>query len=336
MHIAIIRQRYTPFGGAERFIENALNTMQRAEDVKLTIIARSWEGADNPNVNKIICNPFYIGRLWRDFSFARAVCKLIKQHDFDIVQSHERVPCGDIYRAGDGVHREWLKKRKTILPWWRYWLLWFAPYHRYIMWQEQRVFSKVKAIIANSSLVKKNLIDNYAVSSSKIHTIYNSVSLKKYNPDNRKKFREGVLQELSISVDSKVLLFVGSGFARKGLLIALESLALLPDNIHLIVVGNDKQQGRYVKITNQLKVEKQVHFVGEQKNPVPFYATADLFIFPTIYDPFPNAVLEAMASGLPVLLSDQCGVKDIVIDGESGYVLDPVVKEQWIESVKNI
>ena len=71
LRIAIIRQRYTPFGGAERFVENALNALQHERSIELTLITRKWKGADNPNIKKIICNPFYIGRLWRDWSFAR-------------------------------------------------------------------------------------------------------------------------------------------------------------------------------------------------------------------------------------------------------------------------
>jgi len=60
LRIAIIRQRYTPFGGAERFVENALNALQQERSIELTLITRKWKGADNPNIKKIICNPFYI------------------------------------------------------------------------------------------------------------------------------------------------------------------------------------------------------------------------------------------------------------------------------------
>ena len=59
----------------------------------------------------IRCEPFYIGRVWRDWGFARSVCAALKTHAYDLVQSHERVACCDVYRAGDGVHRQWLAYR---------------------------------------------------------------------------------------------------------------------------------------------------------------------------------------------------------------------------------
>jgi len=78
----------------------------------VTVLAREWTG-DPGRV--IRCDPFHIGRLWRDWSFARAVCREIARRPFDFVQSHERIACCDIYRAGDGVHAQWLHNRRAIL-----------------------------------------------------------------------------------------------------------------------------------------------------------------------------------------------------------------------------
>ena len=111
MRIALVRQRYNPFGGAERFVERAMSALA-AQHVELTLLTRAWpkeaeSGAAGAakDWRLIRCDPFYLGRVWRDWSFARAVCAAVKSHSFDLVQSHERISCCDVYRAGDGVHR---------------------------------------------------------------------------------------------------------------------------------------------------------------------------------------------------------------------------------------
>ena len=322
IRIALIRQRYTPFGGAERFVENALNTLQKQSDIELTLITRIWNGSDNPNTKKIICNPFYIGRLWRDWSFARCACNAIKKNKFDLVQSHERIPCGDIFRAGDGVHKEWLIQRKKITPLWKQWLIKLSPYHLYLLNQERNVFEaeERKVIIAISNMVKKDILKHY-IPKAIIHTILNSVDLNRYHPKHRCKFRPEIRTSLGLTNNEKILLFVGSGFHRKGLSIIINIISSLPKSIHLVVVGKDKHMSHYKQVSEQQQIENRVHFVGPVINPIPYYASSDLFVFPTVYEPFSNAVLEALACGLPVIISDTCGAKDIITPGINGNVI---------------
>src|SRR5581483_9202184 len=110
MRLAVIRQRYTPFGGAERFVEAALEALLE-RNVAISLYSREWPQTRLQLIEPVICNPPYVGRLWRDFSFARAVCRALRTSDADLVQSHERLLCCDVYRAGDGVHAVWLEQR---------------------------------------------------------------------------------------------------------------------------------------------------------------------------------------------------------------------------------
>src|SRR6266478_4401454 len=73
MRLAIIRQRYTPYGGAERFVESALEALLE-RGVAISLYTRQWPNTRLQLIEPVLCNPFYIGRLWRDWSFARAVC----------------------------------------------------------------------------------------------------------------------------------------------------------------------------------------------------------------------------------------------------------------------
>ena len=111
MRLGIVRQRYTPFGGAERFVERAIDALRRARRARARLHAARGRAARRGRIEPVICNPFYIGSLWRDARFARAVRAALARDRPDLVQTHERIAGCDIFRAGDGVHRAWLAER---------------------------------------------------------------------------------------------------------------------------------------------------------------------------------------------------------------------------------
>src|SRR6185503_13362087 len=101
---------YDPAGGAERFVQSAIRAL-RTQGASLTIVTRRWPDHDG---SAIVLDPFYVGSRWRDAGFARAVCAELAKRRFDLVQSHERIACCDVYRAGDGVHAQWLEERARV------------------------------------------------------------------------------------------------------------------------------------------------------------------------------------------------------------------------------
>ena len=108
LRLAIVRQRYNAFGGAERFIARALPALERA-GADVTLISRKADGWGARRTLRV--DPVHVGKVWRDWSFARAARSAWRREGFDLVQSHERIACCDVYRAGDGVHRQWLEYR---------------------------------------------------------------------------------------------------------------------------------------------------------------------------------------------------------------------------------
>ena len=129
MRVALVRQRYNPYGGAERFIERALPALERA-GAELTLIARSAEGWSARRL--LVTDPFYLGNAWRDASFARAARRAWEAGGFDLVQSHERIAGCGVYRAGDGVHAEWLDIRRAAAGRAERLGIALNPYHRYV------------------------------------------------------------------------------------------------------------------------------------------------------------------------------------------------------------
>jgi len=332
MKIALVRQRYNPYGGAERFVERAMTALAK-QDVGLTLLTRAWSGdqgseqAEPGKDRRVIrCDPFYIGRVWRDWSFARAVRAALESQRFDLVQSHERIAGCDIYRAGDGVHRQWLANRRRAAGMWGRIALALNPYHWYTLAAEKRLFASagLRAVICNSNMVKDEVRQHFALAESKLHVIYNGVDLAAFHPDLRLNWRGRKRAELGVADAAMVFLFVGSGFRRKGLPQLLRALSGVPD-AHLVVVGADKELPQLRRTAGQARLSGRVHFTGGQDDVKPWYGMADCFVLPTLYDPFPNAALEAMACGLPLITSAQCGAAEFIESGVEGYVCrDPL------------
>lgn len=318
--IALIRQRYTAFGGAERFVERALAAL-KAQGAEVTVVTREWTKSSNNNLS--LCNPFFLGRIWRDWSFGKCACG-ITQHRFDLVQSHERLPCADIYRAGDGVHREWLNQRRRVLS--NLQRIWLAinPYQRYVLHAESKLYASplLKAIICNSYMVKEEIRRHFDLPEHQLHVVYNGIDTGAFAPALAKQHRSNIRRQLGIPVNAPVFLFIGSGYERKGLRQALLSFAQQADSTHLIIVGKDKHEPRYRRLAASLGVEGRAHFLGSQKEVLPYYGAADACVLPTLYDPFPNVALEAMATGLPLLTSSKSGAAEIVQEGVNGFICD--------------
>jgi UDP-glucose:(heptosyl)LPS alpha-1,3-glucosyltransferase len=153
----------------------------------------------------------------------------------------------------------------------------------------------------------------------KLPVIYNAVDSAAFSPALRE-HRAAVRERLHVPADATVFLIVGSGYARKGVETVLEALSRLPANTFLLVVGRDKSLGHYRRVAQARGVTERVVFLGAQDDPKPFYGAADAFVLPSLYDPCPNAALEAMACGLPVITSTKSGAAELVTEFDAGFV----------------
>ncbi len=322
LRLAIIRQRYTPYGGAERFVEAALEALLE-RGVAISLYTREWPQTRLQLIEPVLCDPFYIGRLWRDWSFARAVCRAVTQKAPELVQSHERLLCCDVYRAGDGVHRTWLDERLRSASALRRWVTAVSPYHCYVLATERRLFASplLKAVLCNSRMVREDIRTRFALPDDRLPVVYNAVDSDSFSPALRA-HRDPMRKMLGIPQEATVFLLVGSGYVRKGVAAALTALSRLPDSAYLLVVGYDKARLHYKRLARQLGIASRVSLVGAQADPKPFYGAADVFVLPSLYDPCPNAALEAMACGLPVITSTKCGAAELVTDHDAGFVCD--------------
>ena len=331
MKLAVIRQRYTPYGGAERFLERALSALGSG-DLDITVIAREWPQDMQSAYQCLLLKSFHIGRSWRDAAFAHAACRAVAAGNYDLVQSHERLSCCDIYRAGDGVHLEWLIQRARHRGFPAMLSDRLSLFHRRILAAERDMFSspRLKAVICNSRMVKDEIVQHFGVAETRLHVIRNAVDSTLFNPDLRGQFRDSMRQRLGIGADRNVFLMVGSGFERKGVDLLLKVWPELDSRSVLVVVGHDRHLDRYRARLGSRGLAGRCFLVGPQQDVRPWYGTADAFVLPTLYDPCPNAALEALACGLPVLTSSKSGAAELITPGKNGDVCDAHDHAGWL------
>jgi UDP-glucose:(heptosyl)LPS alpha-1,3-glucosyltransferase len=308
LSIGFVRRGYSQSGGAEAYLKRLACGVVGAGNEAQLITTKAWPQNEWP---------FGPIRRLQSESVTEFACDLEKirpQLRCDVLMSLERVWSCDVYRAGDGVHRAWLvRRRKFELPLERF-VRGLNRKHRDILQLEEALLANRGAdrVIVNSQIVKTEIVDLYGYPADKIDIVRNGVPIGqfRFDPELREKSRD----HLRVKPDEIALLFAGSGWERKGLRFAIAAMALANDRkMRLLVAGRGNQ--RYYK-------SKHVRFLGEVPDPVRIYSAADIFILPTIYDPFSNACLEALACGLPVITTRSNGFSDIIEHEVHGSIVD--------------
>ena len=237
MRLAIVRQDYRPEGAVERVTERALEALLE-RNVAISLYTRSWPQTRLQLIEPLIIDPFHVGALWRDWGFARAACRDVRRSQPSLVESHERLLCCDVYRAGDGVHAVWLEERlKRATPAGRIAAM-LSPHNRYLLRIEQRLYASpwLRAVICDSKMVRDEIRSRFAVPESKLHVIYNPVDSDLFHPGLRAE-RATIVERHGIDAAATVYLLVAADFARADLGTAIDALAQLAPPAHLVVVG---------------------------------------------------------------------------------------------------
>ena len=313
MKIALAHKRLDLAGGTERdFYRTAEGLRDLGHEVHLFCSEFAVQPPDGTVAHKVPV--LALGRTARLLSFAFMSPRVILPYNCDVVVSFGRMVQQDILRSGGGSHRVFLEKMSRGEGVWR--RLWhrFSIYHRSVLAIERRQYDphSYKRIIAVSREVKREIITTYRVPEERIAVIYNGVDSERFHPHNRERARDRIKRQWGIPLEDPVVLFVGSGFQRKGLdrlLRAWESPRL--GGIYLLVVGEDAQKGRYVSWAER-HAKKRILFAGRQDEIENYFGAADLLALPALQEAFGNVVLEALASGLPVLVSRTVGAAEVL------------------------
>jgi UDP-glucose:(heptosyl)LPS alpha-1,3-glucosyltransferase len=325
IRLALVHQRYNAYGGAERLVSRALSALKANGTLDVTLIARRWDDDAGWHTRRV--DPYSLTRIGRDRRFAQAAAACFP--DYDLVQSHDRIPGTTIFRAGDGVHATWLEQSRRVHGAGGTITRRLSGYDSHLLAAEAQMFAHpdLKCVLCNSRMVAQDIMQRFGVDEDRVALIYNGVDPTLYNPG-LVRHRAAWRQQHAVPTDAPLLAYVGSSFARRGVATALGAIAPFSE-VHLAIAGADKRMQRFDELAQHSGLSDRVHFLGTLPNARPLYGAADAFIFPTLYDPFPNACAEAFASGLPVFTSPTCGAAEWVRSGDNGWVLDALDVEGY-------
>lgn len=300
-------------GGAERYAANLCRALAQMGH-KVFVLAESCDPDLHPDITHIPVRVKTGASSSRNRSFHRNSQKALAKLDPDAVLALSRSYPSDAFRVSDPLHEFWMKIRYPNR--FHHFLQTLNPRHRTILQLERAILdpANTRFIITNSNLSKRIIGESFAFPPERIHVIYNGVDHAQFSP------AATPLEE----AEEVRLLFVGQDFKRKGLAPLIRALALVRKRdlrCRLRVVGRDRP-GPYERLASELGVDGDVQFDLPTRAIEEAYRAADLLVFPTLYDPFANVCLEALACGLPVLTTTTNGSSEIVTEGRDGYVVD--------------
>ncbi len=268
---------------------------------------------------------YKIAKFLEGISFCIISKFYLKSDIFDIVHVNGDTLSKFDIRMAHSCHKAWLKLANKDLKGPIDWIKKnLNPHHWRILITEKFNFKKgnYKKIIAISEIVKQEIVENYDIPSKDIVVVHLGVDLNEFNPTNKKLYRNDIRNKYNISNEDIVLLFVGYDFRRKGLEFVIRALNKLKyKNIKLLVVGKDRISP-YLNLARQLNVEDKIVFVGPQTEINKFYSASDIFVFPTVYEPFGLVIIEAMASGVAVVVSKLAGAAELITDNRDGILIE--------------
>ncbi|MEQ1876031.1 MAG: glycosyltransferase family 4 protein [Bdellovibrionia bacterium] len=333
MKLAFVIQDIHPFGGQERSTLEIVNRF--AGEHEVNVFATTFQGLD-PKVRQRKV-PYFFRRpvFLRDLVFRIFVTLLLLKEKFDVVHI-----TGNSSHIGDIVtvqfsHARWERERNRLTREWNFRrVVQEIQMFNDLIW-EWVVFKSLgrKDFIALSETVAEDLRRFYGI--QKIHVIPHGVNLEEFQPS--AKVRAEVRKEMGAREEETVILFVGT-FERKGLFFLIPALRNLSAKRPFVLwVVGDGPLERAQELARKLGLEDKVKFTGHRKDVNRFFQGADLFILPSLYDPFGLVGIEALACGLPSIVSSASGVKQLIRDGYNGYVIrDADSVDQITESLDRI
>jgi UDP-glucose:(heptosyl)LPS alpha-1,3-glucosyltransferase len=305
--IGFVRRGFSRSGGAESYLKR----------LAAGVVAKGHQA-------RLFCSDEWPAEHWvhgavtrldgkSNTAFADELEKLAPHSECDVLMSLERVWRCDVYRAGDGVHRAWLDRRAAVGGPFRNLGRILNRKHSTTLALEHSLLAEGGAgrVIVNSKMVRDEIVRFHGYSADRIDVIHNGVPIDafRWNEENRRAMRE----RLGLGDKDIGVLFAGSGWERKGLRFAIEAISRCGKPFSLLIAGRGDERGLG---------SANIRFLGEVEQMPAVYSAADIFVLPTIYDPFSNACLEALASGLPVVTTSSNGFAEIIQANVHGTVVD--------------
>ena len=323
LRIAVLNRVFSPIGGgAERYSIAMVEQLASRHEIHVFAqqINHQWPGVTYHKLWTPLVKPRWINQIW----FAVTSWWATRQ-DFDVVHSHENTWHGQVQT----VHV--LPIRYTLFmgrSGWRLALRWLkvvtSPRLMVYLWMERLRFNikNGRCIVLTSSSLQSIMAETYPAALPAMKVVTPGVTCVPGLASDED--RGAARLRLGLPRDGSCILFVGNDYRKKGLATLIQSLTQLPDNIFLVVVGNATQIPGFREQINAGGLQQRIFFLGALHDVSDAYMAANCLVHPTLEDTFAMVVLEAMAHGLPVVVSGAryCGISALLANGVSALILD--------------
>ena len=324
MKIAITFPAIHRRGGVERIALECANFLARRGHEVFIFCARSEKSAIDPRITIVHVPSHEKQAVPRLLSFARLSRRKLNSYpSIEAVGAFGVQSPRGVYWA-QSVHSAWIEISASRRNWKGRILQKLNPMHPLVLRMEKHVYGgrRYDKVVALTPDVKADLQKFYDVPESDILVIPNGFSPAEFNCSRRSTERNAQRQKLGLTPDNKTIIFVANELERKGFGPLLRAIAQLDDDsIHLLAVGKLSKES-YIDEIERLKMSERVHFTGPTSDAGAFFAAADVFALPTQYEAWGLVIVEALASGLPVVTSRLAGASVAVKEGETGFLLD--------------
>ena len=314
----MISQQYGTLGGGEIFAREVTERIARTGQFDMHVFSRKWE-SDCREVTFHRVPMWGVPRQLIPTAFAWMASRMARRMGFDLVHAQSRVADADVFSVHWCPHAFWTRDILKRKPRWSDRLRMRLD-EGMLRGGASRVYMPV------SAFQQQIFQSEYGALPGEWRVVHPGVRLESLAPEVLQPLRAPTRAALGLPADAMVILFVGMNFESKGLETVIRAVGLLKSRDpssrpHVLVVGKG-DESRFRRIAAEAGCAEAVTFAGAHRDGLSrFHAAADAFAMPASFETFSMATLEAMAAGLPVIVSDSMGVRDLVRDGENGFVV---------------
>ena len=269
-------------------------------------------------------------RWGRDLRFARAAGRAARRASLDVVVAVGRTFGADVLQPHGGTllgsrRQNLLILRNPVVRALKDGFDWVNPRIRTLLWIEAAQFAADPApeVVAISRMVMQDIKTFYKVPDERLHLVYNGVDLARFSPEACAEKRAEARTALGLKDDETCYLLIAHNFRLKGVRELVEAAARLGRGRRwrVLVIGKAAAKP-YLELADRLGCAERFRFPGAVPDVVPAYAACDAYVHPTWYDPCSLVVLEALASGRPVVTTRSNGAAELMADGRDGFLVD--------------
>lgn len=323
MKIGLVLDCYDPRrGGVEQWTHQFANQLLHAGH-EVHVVARSFAvGAAAPELE---CHAIDCGA--SRARFAAAAEATLRRLNLDVVHDTGCGTYADVFQPHGGSRVAAFEQNLALMPAWqrpwkRAFARWLPRYREFAALSKRQYARDGRIVLALSRMVAADLNRFHGVPLEQQRIIYNGVDTVRFSPARCEEYRDVVRERLGL-LDEVLLLIVAHNFRLKGVPTLLEAAAQLNRAglpIHVAIAGG-KRVEPYASKAFRLGLGECTTFLGSIDDVVPYYAAADIYVQPTFYDPCSLVVLEALASGLPVVTTRHNGAGELITPGREGEIL---------------